>query len=283
VVCIVRHLRNLTTGSDGALTDKWPLVASFVVLRSFLDGAVFGTTSGEGPPRVLLLHGWRRTHEDFAAVARELAGSGAASLACDLPGFGASPPPPSSSGARGYATTLEPLVDELAVHGPVLVVGHSFGGRVAVCLGAARPDAIAGLVLTGVPLVRDAMPYASPSWRYRTVRTLARWHVLSPGTLEAARRRHGSEDYRVATGVMRDVLVANVAESYEAELAAMRRPVTLLWGSRDATTPITVARAALELCATATLEVLDGVGHLVPTEAPGPLAASAATMLEGVR
>jgi pimeloyl-ACP methyl ester carboxylesterase len=259
------------------------LVASRVVLHSFLDGAVFGVAAGDGPPRVLLLHGWQRTHEDFGELARELAGSGTASLAIDLPGFGASPPPTQAMGARGYATTLEPLIDDLALHGPVLVVGHSFGGRVAVCLGTARPDSIAGLVLTGVPLVRDAMPHRAVSRQYRAIRALARWHVLSPGALEAARRRYGSADYRAATGVVRDVLVATVGESYESELAALRCPVSLVWGARDTTAPIEVARAAVERCATATLSVLDGVGHFVPTEAPGPLAVAAATMLEGAR
>jgi pimeloyl-ACP methyl ester carboxylesterase len=232
---------------------------------------------------VLALHGWRRTHEDFAAVANELAGSGTASLALDLPGFGRSPPPREAIGARGYAAALEPIAGELAANGPVLVIGHSFGGRVAVCMAATRPDVVAGLVLTGVPLVRGAMPHATPSRRFQAIRTMARWHLASARTLESARHRYGSADYRASTGVMRDVLVACVAESYEAELAALRCPVALVWGERDTTTPVSVAHAALACCASATLEELEGVGHLVPTEAPGLLAASAAAMLKGVR
>ncbi len=67
--------------------------------------------------------------------------------------------------------------------------------------------------------------------------------------------------------------VANVNESYEEELATVVAPVTLLWGERDSVTPVDVAtRASAVLTATHTLRLLPGVGHLLPTEAPGDLA-----------
>jgi len=239
------------------------------VLRSFLDGAAFGASSGDGPARALLLHGWRRTHADFDVAAEGLAGAGVASVALDLPGFGATPAPPAPLGARGYADVLGPLLGDLAAQaGPVVLVGHSFGGRVATCLAARRPDDVAAMVLTGVPLVRGALPKGRASRRYQAVRALARWHLVSEERLESARRRHGSADYRAATGVMRGVLVASINESYEAELAAVRCPVVLLWGARDTTVPVAVAEAARGILGDATVEVLDGVGHLVPTEAP---------------
>ena len=187
------------------------------MLRTYLDGAVFGTTAGTGPPRALLLHGWRRTREDFAQSAALLADQGIASLAIDLPGFGASPPPPIAIGARGYATMLAPLLGQLAADaGPLLVVGHSFGGRVGTCLAANEPGVVAGGVLSGVPLLRGLMPRARTSRRYLAIRTLARLGLLPDAALERARLRYGSSDYRAATGVLRDVLVACVAETYEA-------------------------------------------------------------------
>lgn len=253
------------------------------MLRAYLDGAVFGTSSGEGPPRTVLLHGWRRSSGDFAAVARALADAGVASVALDLPGFGATPPPPDAMGARGYADALVPLLAEVAAgSSPPVLVGHSFGGRVATCLGASRPDLVGGLVLTGVPLVRAAMPRGRTSWRYRAVRAGRRAGLVSEERLETARRRHGSADYRAASGVVRGVLVATVQESYEDELAALQCAVALVWGELDTTAPLANATAAASIVTSATLEVLHGVGHLVPTEAPGPLAAAVATMVATV-
>ena len=145
------------------------------MLQAFLDGAVFGTSVGEGPPRAVLLHGWRRSREDFAGVAEALDRAGFSTVSIDLPGFGATPPPSAASGARGYAERLAPLVTDLSAAGtPVVLVGHSFGGRVAVCLAAQQPQAVAGVVLSGVPLVRAAMPTSRQSRRYRAIRLASR-------------------------------------------------------------------------------------------------------------
>jgi pimeloyl-ACP methyl ester carboxylesterase len=255
------------------------------VLRAFLDGAVYGTVNGDDAPRVLLLHGWRRTKEDFTEVAAQLLECSTSSLAIDLPGFGATPPPAAPVGARGYATTLEPLLDELASSGgaPPVVVGHSFGGRVAVCLAAQSPELVGGLVLTGVPLIAAAMPKGRASRRYRALRFGARLGVVSDARLEAARKRFGSDDYRAASGVIRDVLVALVNESYEPELAALRCPTVLVWGSDDRTVPVAVAHAAAGVAPSASLEVLQGVGHLVPTEAPTALSIATHALVRSTR
>ncbi len=90
--------------------------------------------------------------------------------------------------------------------------------------------------------------------------------------MESARQKYGSRDYRNASGVMRDVLVISVNESYEDELARLEVPVTLLWGDADREVPLDVAtRASARLTTTHTLRSIHGVGHLVPTDAPGEL------------
>jgi pimeloyl-ACP methyl ester carboxylesterase len=243
------------------------------VLSSFCGGRLFGEPLGPSPARVIALHGWARTHHDFAEFAHELADAGVGTVSIDLPGCGASPEPASPGGARAYAEMVEPLLAEVSSE-PVVIVGHSFGGRVALCLADRAPAKVRALVLTGVPLVRVAPPRRSPT-AYRVWRTLARWRVVSPARLDAARERYGSADYRAARGVMREVLVATVSEEYGAELARCRAPVTLVWGSLDAEVPLAVARRAEKMVA-APCEVVElaGVGHFVPSEAPGALAAA---------
>ena len=67
------------------------------VLRAYGDGTLFGEPYGEGPVRVVFLHGWARRGADFAACATELAGRGVASVTLDLPGFGSSPVAPATT------------------------------------------------------------------------------------------------------------------------------------------------------------------------------------------
>ncbi len=235
------------------------------MLRSFADGRLFGATRGEGQPKVLVLHGWRRDHRDFDAV---LADGDLPAVALDLPGFGATPEPPEAWGSAEYAEAVAPVLKEMGE--AVVVLGHSFGGRVACHLGARYPEAVAALVLTGVPLLRLVPPRRSP-WSFRLLRHLRRLHLIGEGPLDAARQRYGSPDYQAARGVMRQVFVRVVQETYEEQLKALRCPVALVWGERDLETPVEIARAAAPLVPSATLEVVPGVGHLTPLEAPEAL------------
>ena len=246
------------------------------MLRSLAGGTLYGETWGEGPPVVVALHGWRRTHADFAASIGPTAPEGPLSaLAPDLPGFGATPAPSEPWGSAEYATAVARLLDEVQSPGPgLVVVGHSLGGRVAVRLAAARPELVRALVLTGAPLVPRAGGSRRPPAAYRVVRALHRAHLLGDTRMEEARRRHGSADYRAAQGVMRDILVRLVNERYDDALSALRCPVELVWGDDDTDVPVQSARALAERIPQARLTVCAGAGHLLPLTAPAELRAA---------
>jgi pimeloyl-ACP methyl ester carboxylesterase len=246
------------------------------MLRALVGGAVFGEVWGPAPPDVLVLHGWRRSHADFRGVVGPEAPAGELpSWAPDLPGFGSSPAPPVVWGSADYAGALVPLLEEGgSPGGPAVVLGHSLGGRVAVALAAARPDLVRALVLTGAPVGPRSTAGRRPPLGYRLARDLHRRGLLSDERMEAGRRRHGSADYRAAEGLMRDVLVRLVNESYEESLAAIRCPVELVWGDDDPEVPLSVARGLAERLAGARLTLCPGAGHLTPLSAPAELRAA---------
>lgn len=236
-----------------------------MALTTFVDGRYFGTRFGVGRPWILALHGWQRTHRDFAAVL-----DGLDAVAIDLPGFGVAPPPSDGWSTAEYAAWLGPLLDELTF--PAVVLGHSFGGRVATRLAAAHPDRIGALVLTGVPLTRDpSLPPARSPLVFRVGRQLYRWHFISQRRMDSYRERYGSADYRAAQGVIRDVLVKAVNEDYLDDLSSFGGPVELVWGDRDAEVGAAVADAALGVCANGRLTVVKEAGHLLPKQRPDVL------------
>ena len=235
-----------------------------MTLRAHGDGSIFADHREGRQPCLLGLHGWGRDRHDLGPM---LDATGHESVAPDLPGFGASAVPPQAWGAAGYAAVL---AEHVAGDGspPYVVIGHSFGGRVAVCLAANHPELVSGLVLMGVPLLRLGTA-KRPSVRYRLIRASVRARLVPPRRLEAARWRFGSDDYRAASGVMRDVLVRLVNEDYRDELERVRCPVALVWGEQDQVVPSLVASSAVaHIDQLALLKYVEDAGHDVHVDAP---------------
>lgn len=230
-----------------------------MALRSF--GPIFAEVEGE--PRILALHGWGRRGADFGSALR-----GLGYVAPDLPGFGASPAPPEAVGAEGYALSLQPIVESLAPD--AILVGHSFGGRIAAVLAATHPERFAGVILTGVPLLKWTSS-STPPLLYRLGHWAHRHSLLPEATMERLRSRYGSHDYRSANGVMRDVLVKAVNEQYADFLPRLKAPVILLWGAEDSEVPLAIAEKAASTIPHARLQVVAGAGHLLPVTHPGEL------------
>ncbi|MEX1287862.1 MAG: alpha/beta fold hydrolase, partial [Acidimicrobiia bacterium] len=163
-------------------------------IRAVADG-IFADV-GSGAPTVLALHGWGRNRSDWDGVLDP-----DDRVAVDLPGFGASPPPPAAWGAHEYAAALAPVLE--VFDAPPVVVGHSFGGRVAVCLAASGAE-VAGLVLAGVPLIRRTGSGGRSPAGYRAIRWAHGRGRLGDERRDAARRRYRSAAYRAAPGGMSD-------------------------------------------------------------------------------
>ncbi|HMK96627.1 MAG TPA: alpha/beta hydrolase, partial [Acidimicrobiales bacterium] len=204
-------------------------------------------------------------------------------VALDLPGFGVAPEPPEPWSSTDYAKHVEPVLDELAP-GPAVVVGHSFGARVAVRLAAQslgpgtgkvgpRPT-LRALVLVSAPLAPfpGARQGSGQALVYKLGRALHRSGLLGEGRMEKLRRRYGSPDYRQASPVMRGVLVKAVQETARAAYmqplrhwASAGGELELVWGAEDREASLAGVEEALagppEVLAKVT--VVPGAGHLL--------------------
>lgn len=223
------------------------------MITSLAGGRVLAEKTGSTPPRVIALHGWGRDGGDFQTIV-----SGLDAVSIHLPGFGPAPAPDEVWGTEEYADLV---AEAIAAYAPVLIVGHSFGGRIAVRLAAKRPELVRGLLLTGAPLVRLVAPVAPPL-AYRIARWANRRGILSDHRMDALRNQIGSADYRAAQGVMRGILVRTVGENYDDDLAALTCPVRMVWGERDTAAPTDAGRVAAERCG-ARFRVVAGTEHLL--------------------
>ena len=106
------------------------------------DNKTFAYVNSE-LPKICFLHGWGRDSSDFNLIANEFD-----SISIDLPGFGKSLEPETSFTPKEYAIYLEKIMPNSVE----VIVGHSFGGRIAVHLSQIKN--YKKIVLIGTPLIR---------------------------------------------------------------------------------------------------------------------------------
>jgi pimeloyl-ACP methyl ester carboxylesterase len=215
------------------------------------------------PDHLVFLHGWRLDRESLRGIGILFQSAFRVHL-IDLPGFGDLPAPPPDWDTNKYADLVQAYLSA-HVSGPVVLVGHSFGGRVALRLAARRPTHLAGLVLMAVPGL-PARGWSRARLRRIGIRALRRVLTLigaltGPGPLAWHTRRFGSRDY-LAAGELRSVFIRAVNEDLTDSARATICPVLLIYGSDDTETPPDLAfRYAALMDGRATIDVLPHKDH----------------------
>lgn len=114
---------------------------------------------GEGRP-VLLLHGNSGFAHDFAAVLGALNPTEFRAFAFDRPGHGYSERPANDGAMSTQARLLRGALGSLGVRRP-LIVGHSWGGTLALAYALQFPEDTAALVLLAPAVYREEDVYAA--------------------------------------------------------------------------------------------------------------------------
>jgi pimeloyl-ACP methyl ester carboxylesterase len=203
--------------------------------------------AGEGMP-VVLLHGWALAQHTYRRVIEEIAEQGCMVIAPSMPGFGGSGDLRGEAfSMSGYAKWVADLLDVLEIEEPAVLVGHSFGGGVAIKLAHDMPSRARSLVL--VNSIGGSAWRSGRSLRSIGERPLWDWGLHFPSDVWPVRQAT-----RVLPVIFEDLVpnlirnpraivrVANLARRADlrAELERLRdrgMPITILWGTRDGIIP----------------------------------------------
>ncbi|MFK7917606.1 MAG: alpha/beta fold hydrolase [Ilumatobacter sp.] len=246
---------------------------------------------------ILLIHGLAGSSKTWDAVIDELAEEYDV-IAPDLLGHGESAKPRGDYSLGAFASGLRDMLAMLDVKS-VTVVGHSFGGGVAMQLAYQFPHLIDRLVLVGSgglgrevsPLLRMlALPgaeYLMPLGIPKLVvdrandvgRFLGRRNIRSERLGEMWRAYAslaGAENRQAFVKTMRGVIEpgGQTVSATDRLYLAARVPMMIVWGDKDAVIPMEHGVRAHESIDNSRLEVLEGVGHFPHVEAPEVFAAS---------
>ena len=216
---------------------------------------------GKGAP-MIMMHGWGSDHlalSLFERVGREQYEV----FNIDLPGFGKSEEPPFAWGVEEYTRMLEKFTEELGIENPI-VLGHSFGGRIAI-LYASRNE-VNRLILVDAAGIKPKRPlkYYLKVYSYKLARKL---YPLICGKekanamLDKMRSKKGSPDYINSSPRMREVMVKVVNQDLRKYMPSIKAPTLLMWGENDTATPMRDAHIMHRLIKNSLLESFPGAGH----------------------
>ena len=202
---------------------------------------------------IVLLHGWGQNIEMMKPLGDYFSDNYRITI-LDLPGFGKSDEPKGSWNIEKYSSFLELFLKELNVKKPI-VIGHSFGGRVAIRYSSRNP--IEKLVLFGSPCIRidEELPI--------TVKLLKKIKRI-PGLNEIGefmKKYIGSRDYKAASPVMRQTLVEVVNEDLSKYAREIEEPTLLIWGENDTEAPVKDAKELEKIMIDAALIILPGTHY----------------------
>nr|WP_281500804.1 alpha/beta hydrolase [Kordiimonas marina] len=221
------------------------------------------TVGTDGKAPFVWLHGWGQTGASMARLADLFKADGQHTL-YDLPGFGETAPLQEGAGTEDYADALAAEMKASGL-GPAVIVGHSFGGRMAVQMAARHPDLVRAIIIIGGAGLkrRRSLAFRLRAFWLKLVGRMARLSDKLFGThfREAYTQKFGSADYRNA-GVLRGTFVRAVNENLTAAAKAGRAPALLIYGSEDTETPPEIGRRYEQLIPIARFELVPGFGHL---------------------
>jgi len=220
---------------------------------------------------LIILHGWQSSKEKWEDVKLELQKQGFNVLIPDLPGF-------KKEAELSLPFDLDDYVDWLSnylkdLKEPFFLLGHSFGGRIAIKFTAMNKDKVLRLILVSSAGLREK------SFKREVLEKIAKvgkkfssipgFDFLRKAFYKVFVR---SSDYLRVQGPMKETFKNIIKEDLTSFLPLISVPTLLIWGSKDRMTPLSSAYKMKGRIKNAELQILKGIGHTPYLESPHLLA-----------
>ena len=227
------------------------------------DDLTFANVNSENP-KVCFLHGWGTSGKDFNKIDSHFD-----SITIDIPGFGKSKPFTQSFSPKSYAEYLIKLIPDSVD----IIVGHSFGGRIAAHL--SQMQNYKKIVIIASPLIRKNKPNSGFSV-FKFYKFMNKFNIISDRRLDELKNKYSSEDYRRANKVLKDTLVMAVNDDLSEILPKISSKVELVYGQDDLVVPVNVGVDSNSI-------IPDSELTIIPNEGQNVLRSSAEIIIEIIK
>ncbi|MBP9691563.1 alpha/beta hydrolase [Candidatus Woesebacteria bacterium] len=203
----------------------------------------------------LILHGWRHSAQMWAPLVSQL---GTHASAIDLPGFGSQKLVSDSWGVPEYADWV---ISQISDREDIILLGHSFGGRIAAEIASKQPAWLKAIILSGAPClynpsIKTQFEIKIAKIGKKLIPSSYQDRFLSSDLLDA--RKAGLEN------IFRKVVGYDQTE----QLKKISVPTLLVWGEHDTEATVDTAKRMQSLIKDSKLRVIEGSGHNAFLENP---------------
>lgn len=233
--------------------------------------SIYYEQAGHGDPSLVLIHGNVASSRWWEPVSGRLAEQ-LSVVRLDLRGCGRSERPGRGHAVPQYSADVRELIRALGLE-KVVLVGHSLGGSIAMDLVTSVPGAFQGLILInpapaeGMITPRERRPLIEQTIRDRNLMRMALAAVI-PTAAEGPLFEALVDDAMIAGPTMVPNYVSLEYADYRKQLAAVRIPTLIIYGTLDTLITLDMIAHTQEAIPGSELVLYEGIGHSPNVEAP---------------
>jgi pimeloyl-ACP methyl ester carboxylesterase len=207
---------------------------------------------------LVFLHGWASQ----AAHLKSLFPNNRSFVALDSPGFGNSDLPETPWAITEYADFLKHFLEKMEIKNPTLI-GHSFGGSIIIKYLAGGGKAQKAILISPSGVRENGFKktiYGILAKIFKSIFLIPGLGKLREKVREGVYRVIGSEDY-IEAGKMKESYKKIIREDLRSDMKKITAKVILIWGERDAATPLAQGKIINSLIKNSKLCVVENAGH----------------------
>lgn len=205
---------------------------------------------------ILLLHGWGCNGKIFESIIESFPNN--SFLVIDFPPFGKSDKSIEDWNIFTYVGMLMSLCDNLHIQ-KCDVLGHSFGGRIAIIMSAVKRSLVHSCILVDSAGIK---PHRTIKY-YMQICSYKIKKKLGKNTIDM-----GSTDYKQLSPAMKKTFVSIVNTYLDDYARKMAVKTLIIWGEKDKDTPLYMAKKLNKYIKNSQLKVIKDAGHFCFLDRP---------------
>lgn len=219
---------------------------------------------------ILILHGWGISGKKYQDLVALLKKEKFIVYAPDFPGFGSEKLSKSVMNLADYVDFTFTFIKKHKLQKPI-IIGHSFGGRVATKLAYQYPSLVSTIVITGSPLIKKKLSHKKKLAQF-LAKTYSQVFAFVPASYskqlkKLLYRTIGEWDYYKAEQ-LRETFKQIIAEDQSVLLPKVKTKTILVWGENDSMVPVKDGKHIASLLPNATFISIPDSFHNVPYAQP---------------